>query len=85
MTPLDKINLPIKTVLGICLWIFTVAGGYYTIQSEVAAMKKEIAKYEKLFETYDIKIMNYKLSQVEATQKEINAKTDRIIRMLDVE
>lgn len=82
MPSIENINIPIKTVIVIVFWVVSMAGLYFTMQSEVAELKKESAELRNTLDKYDVKVLDYKVTNLELQLKQLNDKADRIQNLL---
>lgn len=82
MASLDNINIPIKTVVTIIVWAISMAGMYFSMQSEISELKKESNELIIRLDKYDVKVLDYKVTNLEIQIKQINDKADRIQSLL---
>lgn len=82
MASLDNINIPIKTVVTIIIWAISMAGMYFSMQSEISELKKESNELIIRLDKYDVKVLDYKVTNLEIQIKQINDKADRIQSLL---
>ena len=79
---LDKIEVNLKTVVVIVLWVSSVLGVYYTMKSRLDEVQAQANKLEQRIEKYNPEIIEYKVSNIELQVSKINEKTDKIQSLL---
>ena len=79
---LDKIEVNVKTVVVIVLWVSSVLGVYYSMKSRLDEVQAQATKLEQRIEKYNPEIIEYKVTNIEQQVSKINEKTDKIQSLL---
>ena len=79
----ENINISLKTVVSICIYAVTIAGLYFTMNSEIENLTEKVHKFEINQEKYSPQVMEYKLNSLQSEVKDLNAKADKIYEVLN--
>lgn len=75
---LEKMNLPIKTVVAIVIYVSSLIGLYYVMKNKVDVTEDKVIKLEQKLDKYNPEIMDYKLSELQKEVSGLNEKADKI-------
>ena len=75
---LDNVELNLKSVIVLILWVSSILGVYYTMKSRVDELETKTLRLENKIERNNPEILEYKVSNIEKELTKINEKADRI-------
>jgi len=79
---LDRMNIPLKTVVAIVFWVASMVGVYYTMKAKLDEVQSKADKLEQRLDKYNPEVLDYKVTAIQNQIKEIDGKTDRIQQLL---
>jgi len=75
---INKINLPIKTVVTIVIYVSSLIGLYYVMKNKVDVTQDKVIKLEQKLDKYNPEIMDYRLNELQKQVGNLNDKADKI-------
>jgi hypothetical protein len=75
---LDKISLPIKTVIAIIIYASSLVGTYYVMKNKEDVTQDKVLKLEQKLDKYSLEVMDYKLNELQQQMGKLNDKADKI-------
>jgi len=75
---INKINLPIKTVVTIVIYVSSLIGLYYVMKNKVDVTQDKVIKLEQKLDKYNPEIMDYRLNELQKQVSNLNDKADKI-------
>jgi uncharacterized membrane protein (DUF106 family) len=75
---INKINLPIKTVVTIVIYVSSLIGLYYVMKNKVDVTEDKVIKLEQKLDKYNPEIMDYRLNELQQQVGKLNEKADKI-------
>jgi len=75
---INKINLPIKTVVTIVIYVSSLIGLYYVMKNKVDVTQDKVIKLEQKLDKYNPEIMDYRLNELQQQVGKLNEKADKI-------
>jgi len=80
---MEKIKISIQQVVIVVCWALSIAGLYYTMKAQIDTLQAKFNEVNNILEKHDVKLIDYRLTQLQNEMKETNDKADRIISLLD--
>lgn len=78
----DNFSVPLKYVIPVVLWILSIAGVYYTMKFQIDVVQEKTVIMEGKLDTYDLKIIDFKITLLEKEIKSLNEKADKIQELI---
>lgn len=78
-----NINVPLKTVVAVGLWIISMVGLYYTMDFKIQTLEDKTSKFEKIIEKNNPELLELKITNLESEVTKLNGKADKIYDLLD--
>ena len=77
-----NISLPLKAVIGIVMWVLSMAGMYYAVTSDLRELKTDNAVLKDQLKAHNLELIDYKITEIKKQQDEINENTKRVMDLL---
>nr|QBM02734.1 hypothetical protein [uncultured archaeon] len=75
---LEKLNVPLKTVVMVVIYISSLVGIYYTMKFKVDDNQAKVIELENKLSKYNPEVMDYRLNELTKEVSKLNEKADKI-------
>lgn len=79
---IEKVNVPLKTVIAIVIYISSLVGVYYAMKFKVDSNQTEVIELKEKLKKYNPEIMDYKLNELRVEVTKLNEKADKIYNQI---
>lgn len=79
----SNINIPLKTVIAVTMWIGSMVGLYYTMDFKIQTLEEKTSKFEKVIEKNNPELLELKITNLEKEVTTLNGKADKIYDLLN--
>jgi hypothetical protein len=75
---IEKMNIPLKTVVAIVIYISSLVGVYYTMKFRIDDTEAKVTLLQNELNKYSPEVMDYRLNEVQVQVAKLNDKADKI-------
>lgn len=79
---LDKLNIPVKTVITIVIYVSSFVGVYYAMKFKVDSTQEKVLELESKLNKYNPEVMDYRLNELQNNVTTLNSKADKIYEII---